>query len=117
MLLVVVIVKRLKTLHRRFCFKCVITRSWNVFKVVFCLENCMLKTTIKSSYHYFKDRVDEYDYKKPLEGQTPKPLNEHWRKHTLSYQDYKTGKVSYILGLQGQKLNFLCTMQLRNGGF
>ena len=56
----------------------------------------MLKTTFKSNYHYFKDRVDEYDYKKPLEGQTPKPLNEHWRKHTLSYQDYKTGKVSYI---------------------
>ncbi|CAB4035008.1 Succinate dehydrogenase [ubiquinone] flavo subunit, mitochondrial [Paramuricea clavata] len=42
----------------------------------------------------FKDRVDEYNYKEPLEGQTAKPLSDHWRKHTLSYQDHKTGKVT-----------------------
>jgi len=39
-------------------------------------------------------RSDEYDYTKPIEGQTPKPLEEHWRKHTLSYQDHKTGEVT-----------------------
>ncbi|KAJ8679835.1 hypothetical protein QAD02_015622 [Eretmocerus hayati] len=33
----------------------------------------------------FKERVDEYDYTKPLEGQTKKELSEHWRKHTLSW--------------------------------
>jgi succinate dehydrogenase (ubiquinone) flavoprotein subunit len=32
----------------------------------------------------FKERSDEYDYSKPLEGQKKKPMNEHWRKHTLS---------------------------------
>eukprot|EP00794_Sanderia_malayensis_P012233 gene12233-13494_t len=42
----------------------------------------------------YKDRLDEYDYSKPLEGQTAKPMEEHWRKHTLSYQDPETGKVT-----------------------
>ncbi|XP_040899999.1 succinate dehydrogenase [ubiquinone] flavoprotein subunit, mitochondrial [Toxotes jaculatrix] len=42
----------------------------------------------------FKDRVDEYDYSKPLQGQEKKPFDQHWRKHTLSYVDPKTGKVT-----------------------
>ncbi|KAF4522749.1 hypothetical protein B566_EDAN009294 [Ephemera danica] len=42
----------------------------------------------------FKDRVDELDYAKPLEGQTKKPMEQHWRKHTLSHIDEKTGKVT-----------------------
>uniref|UniRef100_A0A8W4F7W9 Succinate dehydrogenase [ubiquinone] flavoprotein subunit, mitochondrial n=1 Tax=Sus scrofa TaxID=9823 RepID=A0A8W4F7W9_PIG len=42
----------------------------------------------------FKERVDEYDYSKPIQGQQKKPFQEHWRKHTLSYVDVKTGKVS-----------------------
>lgn len=42
----------------------------------------------------FKDRVDEYDYSKPIEGQQKKPINEHWRKHTLTWIDPKTGKVT-----------------------
>uniref|UniRef100_A0A8C1MSZ9 succinate dehydrogenase n=1 Tax=Cyprinus carpio TaxID=7962 RepID=A0A8C1MSZ9_CYPCA len=41
-----------------------------------------------------KDRVDEYDYSKPLQGQVKKPFEQHWRKHTLSYVDPKTGKVT-----------------------
>lgn len=41
----------------------------------------------------FKDRLDEYDYSKPLEGQKKKPVSEHWRKHTLSWVD-KDGKVT-----------------------
>lgn len=32
----------------------------------------------------FKDRVDEFDYSKPVEDQQKKPMSEHWRKHTLS---------------------------------
>jgi len=28
--------------------------------------------------------MDEYDYAKPLEGQKKKPMEQHWRKHTLS---------------------------------
>ncbi|KAJ8984672.1 hypothetical protein NQ317_015763 [Molorchus minor] len=42
----------------------------------------------------YKDRNDEYDYKKPVEGQQKKPLKDHWRKHTLTTIDDKTGKVS-----------------------
>ncbi|KAK2726107.1 succinate dehydrogenase [ubiquinone] flavoprotein subunit, mitochondrial-like [Artemia franciscana] len=41
----------------------------------------------------FQDRIDEYDYKKPVASQTPKHVDEHWRKHTLSWCDAKTGKV------------------------
>lgn len=33
----------------------------------------------------FPDRIDEYDYKKPIEGQVRRPLSEHWRKHTLTW--------------------------------
>lgn len=42
----------------------------------------------------YKVRIDEYDYSKPIQGQQKKPFEEHWRKHTLSYVDIKTGKVS-----------------------
>ena len=30
-------------------------------------------------------RMDEYDYKKPIEAQQAIPMDKHWRKHTLSY--------------------------------
>ncbi|XP_049586342.1 succinate dehydrogenase [ubiquinone] flavoprotein subunit, mitochondrial [Syngnathus scovelli] len=42
----------------------------------------------------FKDRIDEYDYSKPLQGQEKKPFEQHWRKHTMSYVEPKTGKVT-----------------------
>lgn len=42
----------------------------------------------------YKDRSDEYDYTKPIEGQTAKPMEEHWRKHTMSYQDPTSGKIT-----------------------
>jgi len=42
----------------------------------------------------FKDRIDEYDYSKPIEGQSKKSMEDHWRKHTLSYQDADSGKVT-----------------------
>lgn len=40
------------------------------------------------------DRVDEFDYAKPLEGQERVPVEEHWRKHTMSLIDVDTGKVT-----------------------
>ncbi|KAJ7410719.1 Succinate dehydrogenase [ubiquinone] flavoprotein subunit, mitochondrial [Pitangus sulphuratus] len=42
----------------------------------------------------YKLRVDEFDYSKPLQGQQRKPFEEHWRKHTLSYVDIPSGKVT-----------------------
>ncbi|CAL8103045.1 unnamed protein product [Calicophoron daubneyi] len=41
----------------------------------------------------FKQRIDEFDYSKPLEGQTRKAMKDHWRKHTLCFQDLQSGKV------------------------
>lgn len=41
----------------------------------------------------FKVRLDEYDYSKPVDGQKKVPVEKHWRKHTLSTVDLKTGKV------------------------
>lgn len=43
----------------------------------------------------FKDRCDEYDYSKPLEGQQPVPEDKHWRKHTLTDIDPRTGEVFF----------------------
>lgn len=34
------------------------------------------------------------DYAKPLEGQSKKPIEEHWRKHTLAWVDQKNGDVA-----------------------
>ena len=42
----------------------------------------------------FQTRIDEFDYSKPLEGQSKLPFESHWRKHTLSRVDIKTGDVS-----------------------
>ncbi|XP_014278360.1 succinate dehydrogenase [ubiquinone] flavoprotein subunit, mitochondrial [Halyomorpha halys] len=42
----------------------------------------------------FKTRIDEYDYSKPIEGQKKRPIEEHWRKHTLTAIDHKTGDVT-----------------------
>lgn len=33
------------------------------------------------------------DYAKPLDGQQRKPIEEHWRKHTLAWVEEDTGKV------------------------
>ena len=41
----------------------------------------------------FKDRMDELDYAKPLEGQTPLPIEQHWRKHTLAFTDGSSGET------------------------
>ncbi|KAK6030819.1 succinate dehydrogenase, flavoprotein subunit [Ostertagia ostertagi] len=42
----------------------------------------------------FPQRIDEYDYSKPVEGQKKKPIEEHWRKHTMITSNIQTGKVT-----------------------
>lgn len=43
--------------------------------------------------------MDEYDFtnveKNPIANQKKKPVEEHWRKHTLSHTDPETGKVRH----------------------
>ena len=41
----------------------------------------------------FKTRIDEFDYSLPIEGQKKKPLDQHWRKHTLANIDLDSGEV------------------------
>merc|ERR1712115_402129 len=41
----------------------------------------------------FKGRMDEYDYSKPQEGQTKIPVEQHWRKHTLSFTNGDNGET------------------------
>ena len=41
----------------------------------------------------YKDRIDEYNYSKPLDGQTARSYEEHWRKHTLATANMETGEV------------------------
>merc|ERR1711988_748980 len=43
----------------------------------------------------FKDRMDEYDYSKPLEGQTALPMEQHWRKHSMTWTDAE-GKTDLV---------------------
>lgn len=43
---------------------------------------------------YLQERVDEYDYAKPIEGQKKRSYKEHWRKHTLTWAR-PDGSVSY----------------------
>jgi len=70
------------------------------------LQNCMvnaMQTVVSAenrkesrgahSREDFPLRSDELDYSKPLEGQTAKPMDEHWRKHTMSWSD-PSGKVT-----------------------
>jgi len=42
----------------------------------------------------FTKREDEIDYSIPVEGQVAKPIEEHWRKHTLSRFDSNTGETT-----------------------
>merc|ERR1711936_837384 len=64
------------------------------------LQNCMtnaMQTIVSAenrkesrgghSREDFPHRIDEYDYSKPLEGQEQVPMENHWRKHTMSWSD------------------------------
>ena len=53
-----------------------------------------LSARVAHDWCAFQDRHDEFDYSKPLENQEPVPMEEHWRKHTLSSVDLKSGDVS-----------------------
>jgi hypothetical protein len=44
-----------------------------------------------------QERIDEYDYSKPIESQTKRPFEQHWRKHTLTSFNLKSGDVSNLL--------------------
>ncbi|CAD7012040.1 unnamed protein product [Ceratitis capitata] len=41
----------------------------------------------------FQERIDEYDYSQPLECQEKRSIDEHWRKHTLTWICGESGEV------------------------
>uniref|UniRef100_A0A0N4ZK49 Succinate dehydrogenase [ubiquinone] flavoprotein subunit, mitochondrial n=1 Tax=Parastrongyloides trichosuri TaxID=131310 RepID=A0A0N4ZK49_PARTI len=41
----------------------------------------------------FPNRIDEMDYTKDTSDQKPKPITEHWRKHSIINQNTDTGEV------------------------
>lgn len=54
----------------------------------------------------YKVRIDEYDYSKSIENQQPKPFDQHWRKHTLSKINLRTGEVFFRLFRLNKLLRF-----------
>merc|ERR1712032_808774 len=55
------------------------------------LQNCMVNA--QQIIEGAEARKDEFDYSKPLAGQPKLPMEQHWRKHTLSWTNGDTGKT------------------------
>jgi len=63
----------------------------------------------------YKQRIDEYDYSKPIENQQPKSFDQHWRKHTLSKINPRTGEVfNYYLQIVEIKIFKNCCVRINN---
>ncbi|XP_049886098.1 succinate dehydrogenase [ubiquinone] flavoprotein subunit, mitochondrial-like [Pectinophora gossypiella] len=57
---------------------------------------CAKNRTESRGAHFRDDhpkRIDEMDYSTSTEGQTKKPIEQHWRKHSISWVDLDTGAV------------------------
>ena len=59
------------------------------YKIISYSRDKILNRFLFTNREDYKDRMDEIDYSKPAEGQKPKPMAEHWRKHTLCTADEK----------------------------
>lgn len=53
----------------------------------------------------FKDRIDEYDYTKPIEGQQQLTFDQHWRKHTLSSMVSQLTFINYNVEMENGLFN------------
>lgn len=73
-------------------FVCLFVWAMAIFLILFAIR----QSRGAHAREDYKTRIDEYDYSKPLEGQSKKPFEEHWRKHTLS-QMVSWSKTSRIL--------------------
>ncbi|XP_072931347.1 succinate dehydrogenase [ubiquinone] flavoprotein subunit, mitochondrial-like [Epargyreus clarus] len=68
----------------------------NMLQTAVQVVSCAVNRTESRGAHFRDDhpkRIDEMDYSKPTTDQKAKPIEEHWRKHSLSTVDIKTGEV------------------------
>ncbi|XP_060809776.1 succinate dehydrogenase [ubiquinone] flavoprotein subunit, mitochondrial [Amyelois transitella] len=68
----------------------------NMLQLAVQVVACARNRTESRGAHFRDDhpkRIDEMDYSKPTEGQASFPIEQHWRKHSLSSLDLTTGQV------------------------
>ncbi|KAL3274462.1 hypothetical protein HHI36_015849 [Cryptolaemus montrouzieri] len=91
--------KELKTVDRSMTFNSDLVEAWELNNLMMnCVQTIFAARERRESRgahfrHDFPNRIDEYDYSKPLQGQKKKSFNEHFRKHSLTRLNFQTGEV------------------------
>ncbi|KAK9885187.1 hypothetical protein WA026_010694 [Henosepilachna vigintioctopunctata] len=91
--------KELKTRDRGLTFNTDLVEAWELNNLLLnCAQGMYAAKERRESRgahsrYDFPERLDEYDYSKPLEGQRRRSFDQHLRKHTLSKINLQTGEV------------------------